>query len=92
MQAALRGIANVAVTVADDVCMLEEIRSTFEALDEHGDGRVPYATFVEYLRTGGFELTETEQDVLISQMDVEQAGYATGSSTLCQNTCRQGRS
>ena len=74
VQAALRGIANVAVSVADDVCMLEEIRNTFEVLDEQGDGRVPYATFVEYLKSGGYELTETEQDVLVCQMDVEQAG------------------
>jgi hypothetical protein len=74
VQAALRGIANVAVSVADDVSMLEEIKATFEALDENGDGRVPYSTFVEYLQSGGFDLTETEMDVLISQMDVEQAG------------------
>ena len=72
----------MAVSVADDVSMLDEIRSTFEKLDERGDGRVPYATFVEYLRSGGFELTETEQDVLISQMDVEQAGCAARPVTL----------
>lgn len=66
----------MAVSVADDVNMLEDIGATFRALDDKGDGRVPYSTFVEYLQSGGFELTDTEMDVLISQMDVEQAGCA----------------
>lgn len=67
------------MSVADDVSMLEEIQSTFKALDEEGDGRVLYSTFIEYLQSGGFELTDTEKDVLISQLDIEQTGCATHS-------------
>lgn len=72
---ALRGIANVALTVAGDTETLREIEATFRALDDDGDGRVPYAAMVQYLKHGGFELSDTEMEVLISQMDVEEAGF-----------------
>lgn len=72
---ALRGIANVALTVAGDTETLREIEATFRALDDDGDGRVPYAAMVRYIKHGGFDLSDTEMDVLISQMDVDEAGF-----------------
>lgn len=75
MQVALRGIANVALTVAGDTATLREIEATFRGLDEDGDGRVPYAAVVHYLKQGDFDLSDTETEVLISQMDVDEAGF-----------------
>lgn len=74
-QIALRGIANVALTVAGDGPMLAEIESTFRRLDADGLGRVPYSAFVSYLKEGDFDLSETEMEQLISQMDVTREGF-----------------
>jgi calcium-dependent protein kinase len=74
-QVALRGVANVALTVAGNSDMLVEIRSAFAAMDKDGDGRVPYAAMVDYLKRGDFDLSDTETEVLISQMDIDQEGF-----------------
>jgi hypothetical protein len=83
VQAALRGIANVAVTAADDGALLDDIRSTFAALDAEGNGRVPCAAFVQLLQSGGYELSDTEVEVLISQLDVDNAGCAPHATPHC---------
>ena len=74
-QVALRQIASAWLPLAGDQEMVAEIRATFEAMDAEGNGKVPYSAVVAMLKRGDFDISETETEVLISQMDVSEQGY-----------------
>jgi calcium-dependent protein kinase len=74
-QAALVEIAAASLPIAGDTDMVREIKETFAELDADGDGRVPYAAMVDLLKRGDFDLSETEIEVLVSQMDSTEQGY-----------------
>ena len=74
-QAALREIATAYLPLAGDHEMLQDIKSLFEQIDEDSDGRVPYESLVSLLKQGDFDLSETEVEILISQMDITSCGY-----------------
>jgi calcium-dependent protein kinase len=74
-QVALREIANVALTVAGDSKMVAEIQRVFRSMDLDGNGCVPYSAMVQLFKTGGFDLSDTEIEVLISQMDLDSEGF-----------------
>ena len=74
-QVALRQIASAWLPLAGDQEMVAEIRATFEAMDAEGNGKVPYSAVVAMLKRGDFDISETETEVLISQMDVSEQGH-----------------
>ena len=73
-QVALREIANVALTVAGDQNMVTDIQAMFKQMDSEGCGHVPYSAMVRLLKAGAFDLSDTEVEVLISQMDITERG------------------